>query len=151
MKKMIRTISLILIFALALSLTACSSYGKVEKALKGIGYAVVENSNEAENYTKDTEIPVTAHILTNKDSLEGIDKAKTNVVVVLEFKATEDLVNFYKESNAFQGLIEDAKEDGTIEEIYNALAENGFVNGNCIVISTNPVAMLEVCEAVKNA
>ena len=151
MKKLIRTISLILIFALALSLTACSSYGKVEKALKGIGYAVVENSSESENYTKDTEIPVTAHILTNKDSLEGIEKAKTNVVVVLEFNATEDLVNFYKESNAFQGLIEDAKEDGTIEEIYNALAENGFVNGNCFVISTNPVAMLVVCEAVKNA
>ena len=47
--------------------------------------------------------------------------------------------------------ISDVKEDGTAEEFYNSLVEKGFANGNCIVISTNPVCLSEICEIIKNA
>ena len=137
--------------ALAFSLTACSSYGKIEKALEEIGYVVIDSSAEEDKYQEDTEIPVTVHVLSNKDSLEGFDKAKTNTVIILEFKATDDLIEYYKESDTLQGFIQDVKDDGTAEEFYNELVEAGFANGNCLVFSTNFLAMSDVTTAVKNA
>ena len=50
MKKLTKLLSLLLVFALALGIVACSSYGKVEKALKDLGYSVVENEKQAEEY-----------------------------------------------------------------------------------------------------
>ena len=58
---------------------------------------------------------------------------------------------FYKDSATLQDFISDVKEDGTAEEFYNSLVEKGFANGNCIVISTNPVCLSEICEIIKNA
>ena len=58
---------------------------------------------------------------------------KTTLVTVIEFNATEDLVEYFKENNTLQGIVEDIKEDGTAEEIYNDLKDAGLACGNCLI------------------
>ena len=59
MKKLLMTItSIALLLTLSLSLVACSSYGKIEKALEEIGYAKVESSQEAEDLEEESEVQV---------------------------------------------------------------------------------------------
>lgn len=143
--------SILLVVVLALTLTGCSSYGKVEKALKNIGYTAIESSDDADKIKGESEIAVTVHALTNKDSLSITEVAKINVVVVLEFKETKEMKDFYEDSDTLQGLVKDIKDDGTAEDFYNKLVEKGFAKGNCLIISINPIATSDVCDAIKNA
>ncbi len=153
MKKLAKTLTLVLLVAvLALSLVACgSSYKKIEKALVAEGYAVIETTDEYKQMQEDSEVPVTIHLLSNKDSLKLTDALKLNVVMVLEFKTTDKMVEFYQENEEFQALLQDIKDDGTAEEFYNKLVEKGLANGNCMVVSTNPLVFSDVCEIVKGA
>ena len=152
MKKITKLITLFVLICACLAMSACSSYNKVEKALEEIGYVAVETTNEnAEKMEEESEVAVTTHLFSNKDSLEGLGFAKLNVVIVLEFKATDDMKEFYEESATLQGLVQDVKEDGSAQEFYDDLVEKGFAKGNCLIISTNILAMEEVCEAIKNA
>ena len=48
MKKLTKLLSLILVFALALSVVACSSFGKVEKVLKEDGYVLLVDKLDAQ-------------------------------------------------------------------------------------------------------
>ena len=137
MKKSLKLIALSLIIAFALNLVACSTYSKVQKALEDIGYAVVETSEQGDEVKEEAENDervINAHILSNKDSLTGLENIYLTTVIVLEFKATEDLVEYLKEDSVAQGFIDEVREDGTVEEIYNELKENGFANGNCLII-----------------
>lgn len=145
MKKLMKIATVLcLVLALALSAAACSSaYQKIEKALTDIGYSVVESDDKADDMKEESEVAVTVHILSNKQ--------KFNAVIVFEFKATDDMIEFYKDSSTMQGLVQDVKDDGTAEEFYNALVEKGIAKGNCMVMSVNPLAASEVMEAVKNA
>lgn len=143
--------SILLVVVLALTLTGCSSYGKVEKALKNIGYTAIESSDDADKIKGESEIAVTVHALTNKDSLSITEVAKINVVVVLEFKETKEMKDFYEDSDTLKGLVKDIKDDGTAEDFYNKLVEKGFAKGNCLIISINPIATSDVCDAIKNA
>ncbi len=143
--------SILLVVVLALTLTGCSSYGKVEKALENIGYTAIESSDDADKIKGESEIAVTVHALTNKDSLSITEVGKINVVVVLEFKETKEMKDFYEDSDTLKGLVKDIKDDGTAEDFYNKLVEKGFAKGNCLIISINPIATSDVCDAIKNA
>ena len=89
MKKLMKIATLLcLVLALALSAAACSSaYQKIEKALTDIGYSVVESDDKADDMKEESEVAVTVHILSNKQKL--------NAVIVFEFKATDDMIEFY--------------------------------------------------------
>lgn len=152
MKKLLMTItSIALLLTLSLSLVACSSYGKIEKALEKIGYAKVESSQEAEKMEEESDIAVTMHVFSNKDSLGLTDALKINVVIVMEFKSTDEMKEYYEDSDTLQGLVKDIKEDGSAKEFYDSLVEKGYANKNCLVISVNPLASDAVKDAVKNA
>jgi len=154
MKTSIKLITLLLILTMAVTLVGCSSFGKVNKALTEIGYTKIENEEEAkelEEESKDSEIAVTIHAYSNKDTLSVADILKVNLVIVVEFKATEDMKEYYEESDMLQGFVKDMEEDGSAEEFYNKLVEQGYANGNCLVFSINPLAAGEVKEAIKNA
>ena len=134
MKKLLKLSTLLLTLVLLFNFAACSSFGKVEKALKGAGYAKIEiEENDVYNEAKDDERVTNVHLFSNKDSLSGIELAKLTIVVVIEFRATDELVDYFKESDTLKGLVKDIKEDGTADEIYNALKTAGLVHENCIV------------------
>ena len=151
MKKLILVaLAVVMVF----TLVACSSFGKIESALEEIGYAEITTGDDAENaedMKEESDVAITIHLFTNKDSLQLTEIAKLNTVFVIEFKATDEMIEYYKDSATLQGLLQDVKEDGTAEEFYNDLVEKGIANGNCLVISTNPLAAGAVKTAVKNA
>ena len=151
MKKLAKILTLTIAVVLCVTMFACSSYGKVERALSNIGYEKIESDKNAEKMKSESDIAVTTHVFSNKDSLALAEAYKINVVIVFEFEATEDMKEFYEDSETMQGLINDLKADGTAEEFYNALVEEGLANGNCLVISINPLAYEDVANAVKNA
>lgn len=154
MKKLLMTItSIALLLTLSLSLVACSSYGKIEKALEEIGYAKIESSQEAEDIKKESEVPVTMHVFSNKDSLGLTEIAKLNIVIVMEFKSSDEMKEYYEDSNTLQGLVQDIEEDGSAKEFYDSLVEKGYANGNCLVISNtlSKTSADAVKTAVKNA
>ncbi len=147
MKQLAKTLILIcLVAVLAFSVVACgSSYKKIEKALINDGYAVVETNDTAEEMEQESKVAVTVHVLSKEDGLNS------NVVIVFEFKATDDMMDFYEESKTMQGLVQDIEEDGTAKEFYDALVEKGYANGNCLVMSINPFEAKDVRDIVKNA
>ena len=77
MKKFTKLLSLLLVMALAISVVACSSYGKVEKAIEELGFTVVESEKQAEEY-KDEERITNVHVfeksvgLTSKPELASM-------------------------------------------------------------------------------
>ena len=128
MKKFTKLLSLLLVFALALSVVACSSYGKVEKALEDIGYTVVENSDKEEQY-KDDENVTNVHVF-EKGTLLGKE-----YVIVLEFKSTEKLVEYFNESDTLKGLVSDLSKNEDVKAIHAKLEESGLACDNCLVFS----------------
>ena len=134
MKKLLKLSTLLLTLVLLFNFAACSAFGAVQKALKGAGYEVVDTEENAlSKDAKNDERVTNVHIFTNKNSLSGIELAKLTIVVVIEFRATDELVDYFKESDTLKGLVKDIKEDGTADEIYNALKTAGLVHKNCIV------------------
>ncbi len=135
MKTITKILSLMLVLTLSISMMACSSYGKVEKALNELGYSVIEGNDadkQSSNY-EDMESVTDVHVLSKK-----VDAGLVDIplyVIVLEFKSTDELVEAYKESNTLQGIIEDINESEDAKELYNQLQENGFVCGNCMILA----------------
>ena len=152
MKNLVRIVTLMLVLAIAVTLVGCSTFNKVDKALTEIGYTKIENNEKAEELEKEeNEVAVKIHAYSNAESLSLLEAAKINFVLVLEFNATKDMKAYYEDSATLQGLVADIAEDGTAEEFYNKLVEKGYANGNCLVISVNPLSANDVKEAVKNA
>jgi hypothetical protein len=148
MKKVIKSICLLLVVALCFSFVGCSTLGKVEKALNEIGYV---KTTQAGEYEEETEYPVTVHAFSNKDGLGLTEIAKLNTVIVLEFKATDDMKAYCEESDTLKGIVSDISKDGNAQDFYNALVEKGLANGNCLVFSINPLQAETVMNAIKNA
>ena len=134
MKKTFKILSLILVFVLCFSLMACSSLSKVEKTLNNLGYAKIENSTEGEQMQEESEVVVTAHFFSNNDSLTALEIYKLTTVIVLEFKSTDDMIEFYNDSETLQGLMKDVEEEGSAKEFYDELQDEGFAKGNCLII-----------------
>ena len=135
MKKLFKLSTLLIAMAMLFNFVACSSFGSVKKALEKAGYELVEDedSSAVAKDAEDDERVTNIHVFSNKNSLSLTQIAKLTVVVVIEFKATKDLVEFYKENDTIKGIVSDIKEDGTADEVYNALKEAGLVHKNCIV------------------
>ncbi len=150
MKKLLKLISVTLVLVLCFSLTACSSYGKLEKALTDIGYSVIETAEEGEEMQEESEVAVKAHYMSNAESLSVLEILNTTTVIIFEFNSTDDMLEFYNESDTLKGLISDVKEDGTAKEFYDSLVEKGLANGNCLVLAIG-LDYNNVTNAVKNA
>ena len=135
MKKLLKIGTLILIVTMLFNLVACSTFGRVQKTLENIGYNLVENEeNETSQEAEESEKVVNVYMFTNKESLSGAGILRLTFVTVIEFKSTKELVEYFKESNTLQGIAKDLEEDGTVQEIYNELKDEGFAYGNCLII-----------------
>ena len=150
MKKLCAIAALCLAAVLSLVLVGCgSSYNALKKAFEKAGYTESETlESRAETIKEEAEkdsLVVTVHGMSKVDGLQ------TNFVMIIEFNSTEDMKKLYDESNTIQGLVKDIEENDSAEELKDALEEAGFAKGNCLVISTNSLAMNEVTNIVKNA
>ena len=136
---------------MALTLVGCSYFNEVKSSLENAGYAIVQNeSNDIAQEAEEDEKVVNVHIFSNGQSLSALEAYKMTTVVVIEFKATKELVEYYKESDTLQGAVTDIKEDGTAEEIYNQLKSAGFAHRNCIIvpIGLDSVTVLNIIKAL---
>ena len=136
MKKLLKLTSLLLLVTMLFNLVACSSFGKISKALEDVGYAQIQNEEESSDVAddaKEDESVTKVYVFTNAESLSLLEGYKLTLVTVIEFNATKDLVEYFKENNTLQGIVEDIKEDGTVEEVYNELKDAGLACGNCLI------------------
>ena len=142
MKKLVKILTVILALAFALGMVSCSKYNSVKKALEGIGYEVIETNSQAEDMQEESQVAVNPHVFKNE--------SKLTVVIVFEFNKTEEMLEFYKDSNTMQGIVSDIKEDGSAQEFYNELVEKGYAKGTCLIM---PIGLdfKNVLTAIKNA
>ena len=134
MKKLLKITTILLILTMVVGMAACSSFGKVQKALEDIGYAIIENKdNDLSEDAKNDESVAKVYMFNNANSLSALEIAKLTLVTVIEFNSTKELVEYYKENNTLQGIVADVEKDGTIEEVYNQLKAKGLACGNCII------------------
>ncbi len=160
MKKMTKLMAILLVVVSALSLVACSSkYGALKSTFEKNGYT---ESQDVESWNKkitaeikgdeDKDMVTNVHVFykkTDKDTTIG-DLLSRNVILVLEFKATEDMMKFYNESNTAQGAVKDIQKSEDAKAFYNALVEAGYANGNCLVLAIG-LDTASVREMVKKA
>ena len=70
--------------------------------------------------------------------------------IVIEFKSTKELVEFYESSATAQGLVKDVSENEDVKKMYNALVNAGYANGNCLVLPASILYINEITNIVKS-
>lgn len=150
MKKIfVKIIALALIAVCAMSFAACSSYGALEKAFTDAGYTRSEKiegtAKDIEAFCEKDNIAVTAHAFAKTSSLT------TDVVLILEFKSTDDMKKLYDDSETVKGFVKDVVSNEDAKEFYKTLEEAGYAKGNCLVLSVNPLNRANVIDIVKKA
>ncbi|MBR3863898.1 MAG: hypothetical protein IKJ19_02125 [Clostridia bacterium] len=152
MKKLTKLTALLLIVVSLLTVAACSSsYGKLKKAFEAEGYAEVQemesitaSMKEKLEQEADDKIAIEFHVMQKATGLINL-----SYVFVIEFNATEDLVEYIKGSETAQGFVKDVANDENVKAFYNSLVEAGYANGNCLVFSLTDSE--EVKDIVRNA
>lgn len=149
MKKITKIVSLALVLVMALTMLAScgSKYSAIEKAFIDAGY---ENNTTftgvmntiKEELAKD-EYAVEIHMLTKKSN--GLTSA-----IVIEFKSTKEIVEYYESSATAQGLVKDVSENEDVKKMYNALVNAGYANGNCLVLPASILYINEITNIVKS-
>ncbi len=149
MKKLTKIVSLALVLVMALTvLASCGSkYSAIEKAFVDAGY---ENNTTftgvmntiKEELAKD-EYAVELHMLTKKSN--GLTSA-----IVIEFKSTKELVEYYESSATVQGIVKDVSASEDVNKMYDALVNAGYAKGNCLVIPASVLYINEITNIVKS-
>lgn len=151
MKKLLRLTALLLVAVCALGFAACSKYNALKGAFEKQGYT---ESQDVEKWTDEINKEINGgekkDMVTNIHVLSKVSGLSSTIVLILEFKATDDMIDFYKESATAQGFVKDVSENQSAKDFYNALVEGGYACGNCLVISANPLAFNEVTGIVKS-
>ena len=150
MKKLTKIVSLALVLVMAvMMLASCggSKYPAIEKALVDAGYENNTTFTGVMNTIKEElakeEYAVELHMLTKKSN--GLTSA-----IVIEFKSTKELVEYYESSATVQGLIKDVSENEDVNKMYNALVNAGYANGNCLVVPASILYINEITNIVKS-
>ena len=150
MKKLTKIVSLALVLVMAvMMLASCggSKYPAIEKAFVDAGYENNTTFTGVMNTIKEElakeEYAVELHMLTKKSN--GLTSA-----IVIEFKSTKELVEYYESSATVQGLIKDVSENEDVNKMYNALVNAGSANGNCLVVPASILYIHEITNIVKS-
>ncbi len=149
MKKLTKIVSLALVLVMALTMLAScgSKYSAIEKAFVDAGY---ENNTTftgvmntiKEELAKD-EYAVELHMLTKKSN--GLTSA-----IVIEFKSTKELVEYYESSATVQGIVKDVSASEDVNKMYDALVNAGYAKGNCLVVPASVLYINEITSIVKS-
>ncbi len=140
MKKFTKLLSLILIFVLAMGVTACSScenessYDKLTKAITELGYNIEQNSKEASNY-KDDDI-VNVYVFAKKYNLG--ESYITARVIVLEIDSVDDVDDVYEDLDipaTVKNLIHEIIHGSETKSVYDNLKKAGAAYDNFLIIN----------------
>lgn len=154
MKKLNKICAIALLIVMSLSLVACvNTYPKIKSAFEDAGY---KQSETFEGYAKDfksitnnenKEIAVTAHAFGKLDGLKPL------IAIILEFKATDDMIDYYKNNEIVRDAVSAVINDENAKSFYNSLVEAGYANGNCMLIPIGVTgdAITETTTIMKNA
>ena len=149
MKKLSVIVSVLLAVVLAFGLVGCSSYGTLKKAFEKEGYEVFtkleEKAEKIQEEAKKDNIVVEIHPMKKSNGIAS------DIVLIVEFKATEDMKKFYENSETVKGLVKDVAKNEDVKEWQKAMENAGYAKGNCLVFSINPLNMNEVTSIVKGA
>lgn len=150
MKKLSKLCAVALLVVMALSLVACgTTYPKIKSAFENAGYTESKDVEEANKSfysytgTDGKDVVLTAHALV-KDG--GISTA-----LILEFKATDDMIQYYKDNKMVRDAVKDVTEDEDAKAFYNALVEKGYANGNCMLVPLTVLYANEMKDIMKKA
>ena len=150
MKKLTKIVSLALVLVMAVMMLASCGGSKcpaIEKAFVDAGYENNTTFTGVMNTIKEElakeEYAVELHMLTKKSN--GLTSA-----IVIEFKSTKELVEYYESSATVQGLIKDVSENEDVNKMYNALVNAGYANGNCLVVPASILYINEITNIVKS-
>ncbi len=134
MKKTLKTLLVLLTAALLVfSLASCDKSGSIKKAFEKEGYEIS---------TVDAEDP-TVQLLLSKDQLEDVKDYEIIVAkkglasaIIIKFPGSGDVKDFYTTED------KDGKKDTSK---YEEAKEDGYINGNCVIItlSENAVEIFE--------
>lgn len=148
MKRLTQIGALVLTVLLSLSMVACANtYPKIKKAFEKEGYKQSDTmegvTSDFKSYTNQDgkEIALTVHVLA---------KDLVNYAIILEFKATDEMLQFYKDNKAARDAVKDVTENEDAKAFYNQLKEKGYANGNCMLIPAG-VNYKDMLEIMKNA
>lgn len=154
MKKLSKICALALTLVLALSLVACANtYPSIKKAFEAEGYTQSETAEAViTDLTNATQgdaknIAITPHVLIKGGLITG------NKAVILEFKATDDMIDYYKNNEIVRDAVSAIANDEDAKTFYNSLVEAGYANGNCLLIpwGISGDAVTEMTTIMKNA
>ena len=155
MKKLVKILALSLVFVFCFAFVACggSSYSKIETALGKADFKVNQNAENVLSSIKTelnkSDLAVEFHVLTREEDSSGT--TDFSHVIVLEFNATDDLVEACKESSVLKAIVKDAVASEDLKEAYDKLVQEGWANGNCLVYGYTSSVRSEVKKIVKNA
>lgn len=149
MKKLSKLCALALLVVMALSLVACgNTYPAIQKAFEDAGYEQSQTlegiNNDFLAYTdKDgNEVALQAHAFTGDGT-----------ALILEFKATDDMIQYYKDNKMVRDAVKDIAENDDAKAFYNSLVEKGYANGNCMLvpITISASKVTKMTDIMKNA
>lgn len=148
MKNLTRVLALVLLVAaMATMLVSCSKYPSLKKAFEKEGYkenTALENvSTKIKEELEKDDLAVTLHLLTKESN--GLTS-----VLIVEFKATEDMKKAYDDSATIQGLVKDVSSNEDAQAFADALENAGYAKGNCLAIPLSVLYINEITNIVKS-
>ena len=144
MKKLTKLLSLILVFALALSVVACSSFGKVEKVLKEDGYILLVDKLDAQKQYEKVDGVTKVHTFTKSETIAGLPVPY--LTYVIEFKSTDKMIKYFNENETLKGLIKDLSKNDDVKAIHAKLEKAGVACDNCLIITTDKDVYEEISD-----
>lgn len=148
MKNLTRVLALVLLVAaMATMLVSCNKYPALRKAFEKEGYkenTALENvSTKIKEELEKDDLTVTLHLLTKESN--GLTS-----VLIVEFKATEDMKKAYDDSATIQGLVKDVSSNEDAQAFVDALENAGYAKGNCLAIPLSVLYINEITNIVKS-
>ncbi len=134
MKKFLKALTAVLaVVVLAVTLVGCGDkYGKIKKAYEDEGYSITEVT-ASENEEKLKAIGMSNEQFEDiKNNNIMLASKGLNVAFVISFTATDELKDYCSKKSA---------------EYYQKMVDEGYVNGNCLLLTISPAAK----EIFKNA
>lgn len=149
MKKLSKLCAVALLVVMALSLVACgTTYPKIKSAFENAGYS---ESKTVESIYQDyltytgtdgNKVALQAHALV---------KVGEGTALILEFKATDDMIQYYKDNKMVRDAVKDVTENEDAKAFYNMLVEKGYANGNCMLVPISVTSAQTMKDIMKNA
>lgn len=131
MKKLSLLLVSLLVVILSFGVVGCSN----------TGYGALKTAFEKEKFKESKEVSsyfaqIEQEVGESSVKLHCFSKG-VSYVLIIEFKATDDIVNFIKDTPEILDFIEDVKDNEDVKAYYNALQSAGYVKGSCLVIGYN--------------